>query len=135
MRCRSARILMTRQLREALPPSHSAALARHLAACAGCRKEQEDLASFAARLLAAKPAPVPVSAPPPVARRASPWIGRPAARRPVMLLRVPAPAALAAAVLVTGLWMLASGRREPARPGRMAVVLPGKVDSGPELRP
>ena len=43
MRCRTARIVMTRQLREQLPPDQAAALTRHLAGCAACRPERAEL--------------------------------------------------------------------------------------------
>jgi hypothetical protein len=63
MRCRTARILITQQLREALLPEPGAALTRHLDRCARCRTEEAALRQFAARLLHDRPAPTPSRAP------------------------------------------------------------------------
>jgi hypothetical protein len=63
MRCRSARILITQQLRETPAPEASAALSRHLARCSRCRAEQVELRALAAQLDAGPPAPVPPPAP------------------------------------------------------------------------
>lgn len=63
MRCRSARILITQQLRETPAPEASAALSRHLARCACCRAEQVALRALAAQLAMSQSAPVPIPAP------------------------------------------------------------------------
>jgi hypothetical protein len=63
MRCRSARILMTKQLYEPLAAAEGAALARHLDRCEGCRAEQEEMARGLAGLRRLEAAEPPVEAP------------------------------------------------------------------------
>src|SRR5690349_7073406 len=63
MRCRTAQILITRQLSEPLPPRPAAALTRHLAGCAGCRDEQAVMRRLTTRLQEAQPTPTPLPAP------------------------------------------------------------------------
>src|SRR5438477_9552472 len=71
MRCRTARTLITQQLREALPPERAIALTRHLDRCAGCRTEEVALRQLTARLLHDRPSPPPARTP-----VAAGWTGR-----------------------------------------------------------
>ncbi len=50
MRCNTARNLLTRQLRETLPPLETGGLEAHLATCTACRQERDDLQRFESAL-------------------------------------------------------------------------------------
>jgi hypothetical protein len=65
MRCRSALILITKQLREPLNPAQTLELDRHLERCAACRAERAAVTEITARLAQARPtaAAVPIRVP------------------------------------------------------------------------
>jgi putative zinc finger protein len=120
MRCRTARTLITQQLREALSPEQAAALTRHLGRCGGCRAEEAALRQLAARLLRDRPAPVPSVTP-----AAAEWTRRYLQAHPRRLsalgiptagLRLaPLGAVLAAGALLVGLTVIERSHRDPER--------------------
>lgn len=123
---------LTAFLDGALDPERRAAVEGHLAACAGCRAERDELARTLATLSALPPPPPP---PPGFEQRFYARLAREAPRRRSLLERLGArplrwlvPATGLAAALAVGLWVRQAGQREDLELARHLDLLENYVE-------